>query len=158
MSVDLLQAERPLLSYPTFKARNEKAAPFLSMSRQEMQNLAGIVAILFSLSVMLMLTTLVLAWWQTSGSCGIGICTTPYPHYDYCSDKVRRSAILDAKADILLYGNAEGPLLEVAHRLPPGEPINSMTKIHGTTILTKTALPGWDGMVLIHAKWINWAK
>ena len=37
-------------------------------------------------------------------------------HYDYWSDKVRRSILVDAKADILLYGNAERALVEVAHR------------------------------------------
>src|SRR5260370_6823398 len=38
-------------------------------------------------------------------------------HYDYWSDKVRRSILADAKADILLYGNAERAVVEVAHRL-----------------------------------------
>ncbi len=38
-------------------------------------------------------------------------------HYDYWSDKVRRSILLDAKADLLLYGNAERALVEVAHRI-----------------------------------------
>ena len=38
-------------------------------------------------------------------------------HYDYWSDKVRRSILADAKADLLLYGNAERALVEVAHRI-----------------------------------------
>ena len=38
-------------------------------------------------------------------------------HYDYWSDKVRRSILVDAKADLLLYGNAERALVEVAHRI-----------------------------------------
>ena len=38
-------------------------------------------------------------------------------HYDYWSDKVRRSILMDAKADLLLYGNAERALVEVAHRI-----------------------------------------
>ncbi len=38
-------------------------------------------------------------------------------HYDYWSDKIRRSVLLDAKADLLLYGNAERALVEVAHRI-----------------------------------------
>jgi uncharacterized radical SAM protein YgiQ len=38
-------------------------------------------------------------------------------HYDYWSDKIRRSILLDAKADLLLYGNAERALVEVAHRI-----------------------------------------
>ena len=42
-------------------------------------------------------------------------------HYDYWSDKVRRSILVDAKADILLYGNAERAVVEVAHRLAKGD-------------------------------------
>ena len=42
-------------------------------------------------------------------------------HYDYWSDKVRRSILADAKADILLYGNAERAVVEVAHRLAAGD-------------------------------------
>jgi uncharacterized radical SAM protein YgiQ len=38
-------------------------------------------------------------------------------HYDYWSDKIRRSILLDAKADLLLYGNAERALVDVAHRI-----------------------------------------
>ncbi len=53
-------------------------------------------------------------------------------HYDYWSDKVRRSVLLDAKADLLLYGNAERALAELAHRLAAGEPIESITDLRGT--------------------------
>ncbi len=42
-------------------------------------------------------------------------------HYDYWQEKVRRSILFDAKAEILIYGNAERPLVEVAHRLAAGE-------------------------------------
>ncbi|MBX9634685.1 MAG: YgiQ family radical SAM protein, partial [Magnetospirillum sp.] len=42
-------------------------------------------------------------------------------HYDYWSDKVRRSVLVDAKADILIYGNAERALVDVAHRIAAGE-------------------------------------
>ncbi|WP_372060492.1 YgiQ family radical SAM protein [Vibrio sp. 10N.261.51.F12] len=55
-------------------------------------------------------------------------------HYDYWSDKVRRSVLFDAKADILLFGNAERALVEVAHRLADGEPITTLTNIRGTAI------------------------
>lgn len=41
-------------------------------------------------------------------------------HYDYWSETIRRSILLDAKADILIYGNAERPLVEVAHRIAAG--------------------------------------
>jgi uncharacterized radical SAM protein YgiQ len=44
-------------------------------------------------------------------------------HYDYWSDKVRRSIVVDAKCDLLLYGNAERALIEIAHRLARREPV-----------------------------------
>jgi uncharacterized radical SAM protein YgiQ len=55
-------------------------------------------------------------------------------HYDYWSDKVRRSVLLDAKGDILLFGNAERALVEVAHRLAAGEDVKTMTNIRGTAV------------------------
>ncbi|MCL2917083.1 YgiQ family radical SAM protein [Shewanella litorisediminis] len=67
-------------------------------------------------------------------------------HYDYWSDKVRRSVIFDAKADILVYGNAERPLAEIAHRLAGGEAASQLTDIRGTAIISKTPMPGWRGM------------
>jgi uncharacterized radical SAM protein YgiQ len=53
-------------------------------------------------------------------------------HYDYWSDKVRRSILMDAKADILLFGNAERALVELAHRAAAGQSIRAMTDIRGT--------------------------
>ncbi|GAA4900260.1 YgiQ family radical SAM protein [Ferrimonas pelagia] len=67
-------------------------------------------------------------------------------HYDYWSDKVRRSVLFDAKADMLIYGNAERPLIEVAHRLAAGDDIKSITDVRGTGFLTKDALPEWSGL------------
>lgn len=67
-------------------------------------------------------------------------------HYDYWSEKVRRSILFDAKADLLIYGNAERPLVEVSHRIAKGEAIESLTDIRGTAFLTKQALPGWKGI------------
>ncbi|WP_299798412.1 YgiQ family radical SAM protein [uncultured Shewanella sp.] len=67
-------------------------------------------------------------------------------HYDYWSDKVRRSVILDAKADILVYGNAERPLVEISHRLADGELIADMHDVRGTTVIRKTPLPEWKGI------------
>src|SRR5436309_704204 len=46
-------------------------------------------------------------------------------HYDYWSDKVRRSVVVDAKCDLLLYGNAERAIVEIAHRLAAKEPVAS---------------------------------
>ncbi|MFT6986388.1 MAG: putative radical SAM protein YgiQ [Psychromonas sp.] len=236
MSIDLLQAERPLFSYPKFQARSEKAAPFLPMSRQEMKKLGwdscdiilvvgdayvdhpsfgmavigrtleaqgyrvGIIAqpewhnkdafmalgkpnLFFGVSAGNMDSMInrytaerrmrhddaytpdneggkrpdraVLVYTQRCKEAyksvpvvigGIEASLRRIAHYDYWSDKVRRSVILDAKADILLYGNAERPLLEVAYRLSQGEQIKEMQDIRGTAVLTKEALPNWDGI------------
>ncbi len=67
-------------------------------------------------------------------------------HYDYWSDKVRRSVILDAKADILVYGNAERPLVELSHRLAAGEPISEIHNVRGTAVIRKEPLAGWKGV------------
>jgi len=67
-------------------------------------------------------------------------------HYDYWSDKVRRSMLLDAKADLLVFGNAERPLVEVAHRLAAGETLAQMQDVRGTAVIRKQPLPGWLGV------------
>lgn len=53
-------------------------------------------------------------------------------HFDYWSEKVRRSILLDAKADILLYGNAERAIVELTHRLGDGETVENIRDIRGT--------------------------
>ena len=58
-------------------------------------------------------------------------------HYDYWQDSVRRSILLDATADLLLYGNAERALVEVAHRLGRGEDIAQITDVRGTALVRK---------------------
>ncbi|NUU66797.1 YgiQ family radical SAM protein [Enterobacteriaceae bacterium BIT-l23] len=67
-------------------------------------------------------------------------------HYDYWSDKVRRSVLIDAKADMLVFGNGERPLVEVAHRLAAGESITDITDVRNTAFICKAALPGWTGV------------
>jgi uncharacterized radical SAM protein YgiQ len=64
-------------------------------------------------------------------------------HYDYWQDKVRRSILVDAHADILLYGNAERAIVELAHRLARGEPIEDLTDIRGTAYLRKDTPKDW---------------
>ncbi len=59
-------------------------------------------------------------------------------HYDYWSDKVRRSIVVDAKCDLLLYGNAERAIVEIAHRLAAREPVATMTDIRGTAFIRRT--------------------
>ena len=61
-------------------------------------------------------------------------------HYDYWSDKVRRSVLPDAKGDILIYGNAERALIELTQRLAAGEPIENIRDLRGTAFMVK---PGW---------------
>lgn len=67
-------------------------------------------------------------------------------HYDYWSDTVRRSVLVDSKADMLIYGNGERPLVEVAHRLAAGEKISDIHDIRNTAVMRKEALPGWSGV------------
>jgi uncharacterized radical SAM protein YgiQ len=55
-------------------------------------------------------------------------------HYDYWSDRVRRSILMDCPADILVYGMGERPLLEIAARLSSGEDICGLTDIRGTAV------------------------
>jgi len=64
-------------------------------------------------------------------------------HYDYWSDKVRRSVLMDSKADMLIYGNGERQIIEVAHRLANGEPIKDMQHIRGTAVMVKGVPDGW---------------
>jgi uncharacterized radical SAM protein YgiQ len=64
-------------------------------------------------------------------------------HFDYWSEKVRRSVLLDAKADMLVYGNAERQICELAHRLAAGEPIAAITDLRGTVFTRKAPPSGW---------------
>jgi uncharacterized radical SAM protein YgiQ len=63
--------------------------------------------------------------------------------YDYWSDKVRRSVLLDSKADLLLYGNAERAITEVAFRIARGEHPKEMTNIRGTACVVKELPQNW---------------
>ena len=65
-------------------------------------------------------------------------------HYDYWSDKVRRSVLVDSKADILIYGNAERALVELSHRIAKGEKVAEITDIRGTAYLRKSLPEGWS--------------
>jgi uncharacterized radical SAM protein YgiQ len=65
-------------------------------------------------------------------------------HYDYWSDTVRRSVLLDAKADLLVYGNAERQIAEIAHRLAAGEDIAAMRDIRGTAFVQRKRPEDWE--------------
>ncbi|MDP5240141.1 YgiQ family radical SAM protein [Uliginosibacterium sp. 31-16] len=58
-------------------------------------------------------------------------------HYDYWSDKVRRSVLPDSKADLLIFGNAERALVELSHRLAAGEAISEIRDLRGTAFMVK---------------------
>ncbi|MGH8202695.1 MAG: YgiQ family radical SAM protein, partial [Steroidobacteraceae bacterium] len=64
-------------------------------------------------------------------------------HFDYWSEKVRRSILLDAKADLLIYGNGERQICEIAHRLAAGESIRDITAVRGTAFARKSVPEGW---------------
>ncbi|MBB4222112.1 YgiQ family radical SAM protein [Variovorax guangxiensis] len=64
-------------------------------------------------------------------------------HYDYWSDKVRRSIVVDAKCDLLLYGNAERAIVEIAHRLAAKEPVQQITDVRGTAFVRRETPEGW---------------
>jgi uncharacterized radical SAM protein YgiQ len=64
-------------------------------------------------------------------------------HFDYWSEKVRRSILLDAKADLLVYGNGERQISEIARRLGAGERIEELRDIRGTVFATGHPPGAW---------------
>ncbi len=67
-------------------------------------------------------------------------------HYDYWQDKVRRSILADAKADLLIYGNGERAIVEVAHRLSLGHGIEDVNDVRGTAFFIKDLPADWQVM------------
>jgi uncharacterized radical SAM protein YgiQ len=66
-------------------------------------------------------------------------------HYDYWSDKVRRSVLPDSKADMLIFGNAERALVDLTHRMAAGEDIKNIRDLRGTAFMAPSGwLPGED--------------
>lgn len=79
---------------------------------------------------------------------GIEASLRRFAHYDYWEDKVRRSILFDSKADLLVYGMGEIPLLTVAERLKSGELISALTDIRGTTVAVKETLSSSNAIQL----------
>ncbi len=75
--------------------------------------------------------------------------------YDYWSNKVRRSVLIDSGADILLYGNAERAIIDVTHALAEGTDIKDLTDIRGTVVL-RDALP--SGYIEVDSSRIDWSS
>ncbi len=66
-------------------------------------------------------------------------------HYDYWSDKVRRSILFDARADMLLFGNAERAIVELTHRLADGEAVDEIVDIRGSAFIELNCLMAGAG-------------
>ena len=73
--------------------------------------------------------------------------------YDYWSDKVRRSVLVDSGADILLFGNAERALAEVAHEIARGHHPTELTAIRGTAVVLKELPEGWTEIDSTRIDW-----
>ena len=71
-------------------------------------------------------------------------------HFDYWQEKVRRSILLDARADLLVFGNGERQIVEIAHRLATGEKVASLTDIRGTAFAGTRAAGGWTEIDSTH--------
>lgn len=69
-------------------------------------------------------------------------------HYDYWSDSVRRSVLLDAKADLLVYGMGELAILEIAETLAEGTPVREITTVPGT-VFRRSNLEALDSYTLL---------
>ncbi|MFL0268491.1 YgiQ family radical SAM protein [Candidatus Clostridium radicumherbarum] len=69
---------------------------------------------------------------------GIEASLRRFAHYDYWEDKVRRSILIDSKADILVFGMGEKPIIEIANMLKYGMPIEKLTNVKGTVFISKT--------------------
>ncbi|MFA6282243.1 MAG: YgiQ family radical SAM protein, partial [Candidatus Omnitrophota bacterium] len=69
-------------------------------------------------------------------------------HYDYWDDDLRRSVLVDAKSDMLIYGMAETPIVSLAKRLDKNEDIRSINDIRGTVVIRKELSLFNDCMVI----------
>src|SRR5579863_4491995 len=64
-------------------------------------------------------------------------------HFDYLSEKVRRSILLDAKADLLVFGNGERQISEIARRLDAGEAVDDISDVRGTSFVRREPASAW---------------
>ncbi|MTI79924.1 MAG: YgiQ family radical SAM protein [Firmicutes bacterium] len=79
---------------------------------------------------------------------GIEASLRRFAHYDYWSDKVRRSILLDAKADLIIYGMGERQVVEIAEALESGIPVHEITFIKGTVYKTKDKDRPYEPLIL----------
>ena len=78
-------------------------------------------------------------------------------HYDYWSDAVRRSILLDAKADLLVFGMGERAAWEIARRLAAGERIEQLTDVRGTAHVRKNR-PAWTDVAADASRYVTDGK
>jgi uncharacterized radical SAM protein YgiQ len=71
-------------------------------------------------------------------------------HYDYWQEKVRRSILLDSRADLLVFGNGERQVVEIAHRLAAGEAPAQIRDVRGTALLGSVAGADWTEIDSTH--------
>lgn len=69
-------------------------------------------------------------------------------HYDYWSDKLKRSVLLDSGADVISYGMGEHSIVELAEALDAGIPVEEITYIAGTVVKTKSLDSIYDAEIL----------
>lgn len=81
---------------------------------------------------------------------GIEASLRRFAHYDYWSNKVRRSILLDAKADLIVYGMGERQIIEIAESLESGLPVKEITFINGTVYKTKDQDRPYKPLILPH--------
>ncbi|MFT5133703.1 MAG: putative radical SAM protein YgiQ [Gammaproteobacteria bacterium] len=80
-------------------------------------------------------------------------------HYDYWSDKVRKSVLIDSAADILLFGNAERAIIELTHKISKGFKISELGNIRGTAILREQIPEDWTEIDSTRIDWpSSWPK
>ncbi|SDK67085.1 YgiQ family radical SAM protein [Natronincola ferrireducens] len=81
---------------------------------------------------------------------GIEASLRRFGHYDYWTDKVRKSILLDAKADLIVYGMGERQIVEIAEALESGIPVEEVTFIKGTVYKTKDKQRPYKPVILPH--------
>jgi uncharacterized radical SAM protein YgiQ len=81
---------------------------------------------------------------------GIEASLRRFAHFDYWQEKVRRSVLLDAKADLLVFGNGERQVVEIAHRMAAGEKISELRDIRGTAFVGTRTDGGWTEIDSTH--------
>lgn len=80
---------------------------------------------------------------------GIEASLRRFAHYDYWSDKVRRSILIDSGADLLIYGMGEHQIEEIAHLLNMGVPISEIKSVKGTSYIESSNAELPEGSVII---------